>query len=148
MIGMITPESLSKLLGILGDKEKCIESDEFIYSKKTYGNFRTDAIHFPLEARKETHEQRKTKINIDEFRSRTTNITHSVLRTPYHPAPTGRWGHFSSPKPLVKNTNGHVCHALLLVPIICQGITVCHAFLPYLAISRQIAKFSCFHFFR
>jgi hypothetical protein len=24
---------------------------------------------------KETHEQRKTKIDIDEFRSRTTNIT-------------------------------------------------------------------------
>jgi hypothetical protein len=31
MIGMITPESFSELLGILGDKEKCIESDEFIY---------------------------------------------------------------------------------------------------------------------
>ncbi len=34
MIGMITPESFSKLLGILGNKEKCIESDEFIHSKK------------------------------------------------------------------------------------------------------------------
>ncbi len=33
MIGMITPESFSELLGILGDKEKCIKSDEFIYSK-------------------------------------------------------------------------------------------------------------------
>ncbi len=31
-IGMITPESFRELLGILGDKEKCIESDEFIYS--------------------------------------------------------------------------------------------------------------------
>ncbi len=31
---MITLESFSKLLGILGNKEKCIESDEFIYSKK------------------------------------------------------------------------------------------------------------------
>jgi hypothetical protein len=31
MIGMITPESFSKLLGILGNKEKCIESDVFIY---------------------------------------------------------------------------------------------------------------------
>ncbi len=31
---MITPESFSKLLGILGNKEKCIKSDEFIYSKK------------------------------------------------------------------------------------------------------------------
>jgi hypothetical protein len=44
MIGMITPESFSKLLGILGDKEKCIKSDEFIYSKKTYRNFR-DNFH-------------------------------------------------------------------------------------------------------
>ncbi len=42
---------------------------------KPYQNFRTNAIYFPFEARKETHEQRKTKIDIDEFRSRTTNIT-------------------------------------------------------------------------
>ena len=60
---MITPESFNELLGILGDKEKCIKSDEFIYSKKPYWNFRTDAIYFPFEARKETHEQRKTKID-------------------------------------------------------------------------------------
>ncbi len=72
---MITPESFSELLGILGDKEKCIESDEFIYSKKPYQNFHTNARYFPFEARKETHEQRKTKIDIDEFRSGTTNIT-------------------------------------------------------------------------
>ncbi len=78
---MITPESFSKLLGILGNKEKCIESDEFIYSKKKYLNFCTDAIYFPFEARKETHEQCKTKIDIDEFRSGTTNITlHKFLR--------------------------------------------------------------------
>ncbi len=44
--------------------------------KKPYRNFRTDAIYFLFEARKETHEQRKTKIDIDEFRSGTTNITH------------------------------------------------------------------------
>jgi hypothetical protein len=31
MIGMISPESFSELLGILGNKEKCIKSDEFIY---------------------------------------------------------------------------------------------------------------------
>ncbi len=43
--------------------------------KKTYQNFHTDAIYFLFEARKETHEQRKTKIDIDEFRSGTTNIT-------------------------------------------------------------------------
>ncbi len=61
---MITPESFSKLLGILGNKEKCIESDEFTYSKKTYQNFRTNARYFPFEATKETHEQRKTKIDI------------------------------------------------------------------------------------
>ncbi len=73
---MITPESFSELLGILGNKEKCIESDEFIYSKKMYRNFRADATYFPFEARKETHEQRKTKIDIDEFRSGTSNITH------------------------------------------------------------------------
>ncbi len=39
MIGMINPESFSELLGILGDKEKCIESDEFIYSKKNVSEF-------------------------------------------------------------------------------------------------------------
>jgi hypothetical protein len=39
MIGMITPESFSELLGILGDKIKCIESDEFIYSKKNVSEF-------------------------------------------------------------------------------------------------------------
>jgi hypothetical protein len=78
MIEMITLKSFSKLLGILGDKEKCIESDEFIYSKKTYQNFRTNARYFPFEARKETHEQHKTKIDIDEFRSGTTNITQFI----------------------------------------------------------------------
>jgi hypothetical protein len=40
-----------------------------------YRNFRTDARYFPFKARKETHEQHKTKIDIDEFRSGTTNIT-------------------------------------------------------------------------
>ncbi len=75
---MITLESFSELLGILGDKEKCTESDEFIYSKKMYRNFHTDAIYFPFEARKETHEQHKTKIDIDEFRSGTTNITQKI----------------------------------------------------------------------
>jgi hypothetical protein len=39
MIEMITPKSFSKLLGILGDKEKCIKSDEFNYSKKTVSEF-------------------------------------------------------------------------------------------------------------
>jgi hypothetical protein len=34
MIGMITPESFSKLLGILGDKEKCNES---VTQKKRIG---------------------------------------------------------------------------------------------------------------
>ncbi len=76
---MITPESFSKLLGILGDKEKCIESNDFIYSKKTYQNFRTDAIYFLFEARKETHEQGKTKIDIDELGTGTTNITQFIL---------------------------------------------------------------------
>ncbi len=42
---------------------------------KPYWTFRTNAIYFPFEARKETHEQHKTKIDIDEFRSGTTNIT-------------------------------------------------------------------------
>jgi hypothetical protein len=49
--------------------------------KKTYQNFRTDAIYFPFEARKETHEQCKTKIVIDEFRSGTTNITLYMYST-------------------------------------------------------------------
>jgi hypothetical protein len=39
MIGMITLESFSELLGILGNREKCIESDEFIYSKNTISAF-------------------------------------------------------------------------------------------------------------
>jgi hypothetical protein len=39
MIGMMTSQSFSKLLGILGDKEKCIESDKFIHSKKTVSEF-------------------------------------------------------------------------------------------------------------
>ena len=43
--------------------------------KKPYRNFSTNARYFPFEARKETHEQHKTKIDIDEFRSGTTNIT-------------------------------------------------------------------------
>jgi hypothetical protein len=95
MIGMITPESFSKLLGILGDKEKCIESDEFIYSKKPYWNFRTIARYFPFKARKETHEQRKTKIDIDEFRSRTTNIT--LLAMPLISLLVRPQGHHSNP---------------------------------------------------
>jgi hypothetical protein len=37
MIGMITLESFSKLLGILGNKEICIQSDEFIYKKNRIG---------------------------------------------------------------------------------------------------------------
>ncbi len=49
--------------------------------KKTYRNFCTDARYLPFEARKETHEQRKTKIDLDEFRSRTTNITLSPVIT-------------------------------------------------------------------
>jgi hypothetical protein len=36
----------------------------------------------------------------------------------------------------------------ILVPILCQEISGCCAFLPYLAISCQIAKFSCYYFFR
>ncbi len=43
--------------------------------KKPYQNFRTNARYFPFEARNETHEQHKIKIDIDEFRSGTTNIT-------------------------------------------------------------------------
>jgi hypothetical protein len=43
--------------------------------KNPYRNFRTDARYFLFEARKETHEQCKTKIDIDEFRSGTTIIT-------------------------------------------------------------------------
>ncbi len=46
--------------------------------KKTYRNFRTDTIYFPFEARKETHEQHKNKIDIDEFRSGTTNIAQKL----------------------------------------------------------------------
>jgi hypothetical protein len=39
-------------------------------------------------------------------------------------------------------------YEIKLVSIICPGISGRRAFLPYLAISCQIAKFSCFHFFR
>jgi hypothetical protein len=48
--------------------------------KKPYQSFHTDARYFPFKARKETHEQHKTKIDIDEFRSGTTNITLYVSR--------------------------------------------------------------------
>ncbi len=76
MIGMITPESFSELLGILGKKEKCIESDEFIYSKKTHRNFLPYQCKIlSVRGKERTHEQRKTKIDIEEFRSGTTNFT-------------------------------------------------------------------------
>jgi hypothetical protein len=34
-----------------------------------------NSFTFLFKAMKKTHEQRKTKIDIDEFRSKTTNIT-------------------------------------------------------------------------
>ncbi len=36
-----------------------------------------NSFTFLFKAMKETHEQRKTKIDVDEFRSGTTNITHT-----------------------------------------------------------------------
>ncbi len=47
--------------------------------KKLYQNFRTNARYLSFEARKETHDQLKTKIDIDEFRSGTTNITQIAI---------------------------------------------------------------------
>jgi hypothetical protein len=78
MIGMITPESISKLLGILGNKKNTSNQMNSFTQKKLYWNFSTNARYFPFEARKETHEQRKTKMDVDEFRSGTTNITHFI----------------------------------------------------------------------
>jgi hypothetical protein len=37
---------------------------------------------FPFDAMKETHEPRKTKLDIDEFRSRTANITLLAVTDP------------------------------------------------------------------
>ncbi len=37
-----------------------------------------NSFTFLFEAMKETHEQRKAKIDIDEFRSGTTNITQTI----------------------------------------------------------------------
>jgi hypothetical protein len=37
-----------------------------------------NSFTFLFKAMKETHEQLKTKIDIDEFRSGTTNITHNT----------------------------------------------------------------------
>jgi hypothetical protein len=71
MIGMITPEPFGKLLGILGASNQMNSFTQ----KKPYWNFCTNARYFPFEARKETHEQQKTKIDIDVFKSGTTSIT-------------------------------------------------------------------------
>jgi hypothetical protein len=57
-------------------KKNALNQMKSFTQKIPYRNFRTNARYFPFEARKETHEQRKTKIDIDEFRSGTTNITH------------------------------------------------------------------------
>jgi hypothetical protein len=49
--------------------------DEFVYIRKEpYRHFCTNTNTYLFKAMKETHEQRKTKIDIDEFRSGTTNI--------------------------------------------------------------------------
>ena len=40
---------------------------------------------FPFKAMKETHEPRKTKIDIDEFRSGTANITLVPVRSDGNP---------------------------------------------------------------
>jgi hypothetical protein len=39
VIWIITPESFSELLGILGDREKYFKPDEFTYSQKTVSEF-------------------------------------------------------------------------------------------------------------
>jgi hypothetical protein len=60
------------------------------FTQKIYRNFCTDAIYFPFVARKETDEQHKTKIGIDEFRSGTTDITLLTWRNQLgYPAHTG-----------------------------------------------------------
>ncbi len=53
-----------------------------------------NSFKFLLKAMKETHEKRKTKIDIDEFRSGTTNITlmmhtassHFIVKSPSAPS--------------------------------------------------------------
>jgi hypothetical protein len=71
--------------------KKNASNQMYSFTKKNYRNFRTDARYFPFEARKETHQQHKTKIDIDKFRSRTTNITLNEIylfqNSPVQPLP-------------------------------------------------------------
>ncbi len=75
VIWIITLESFSELLGILGNREKCFEPDEFTYSQKTVSDFPYQWKILSVRATSETHEERHTKIDIVEFRSGTTNLT-------------------------------------------------------------------------
>jgi hypothetical protein len=59
----------------LATKKNASNQMNLFTQKNPYRSFCTDARYFLFEARKETHEQCKTKIDIDEFRSGTTNIT-------------------------------------------------------------------------
>ncbi len=86
VIWIITPESFSELLGILGDREKCFKPDEFTYSQKNVSEFLYQWKILSVWATSETHEERHTKIDIDEFRSRTTNITLAFV-LPFPPPP-------------------------------------------------------------
>jgi hypothetical protein len=62
----------------MATKKNALNQMNSFTQKKPYRSFGTDARYFPFEARKEAHEQHKTKIDIDEFRSGTTNITHYI----------------------------------------------------------------------
>jgi hypothetical protein len=75
MIGMITLESFRKLLDIFGDKENASNQMNSFTQKKCIGISVSMQDTFRLRQEKK-NEQRKTKIDVDEFRSGTTNITH------------------------------------------------------------------------
>jgi hypothetical protein len=61
------------------NKNASNKMNSFIFKKSLIGISVPMQNTFPFEAMKETHEQHKTKIDIDEFRSGTTNITLSRI---------------------------------------------------------------------
>jgi hypothetical protein len=82
MIGMTLRSNLASCWVFWATKKNAPNKMNSFIQNKTYRNFRTNTRYFPFKARKETHEQCKTKIDIDEFRTGTTNITHPQRRQP------------------------------------------------------------------
>jgi hypothetical protein len=77
-IWRITPESSSYLLVIFTtDKNALKQVNSFIFEKGRISISVPMQDTFPFKAMKETHEQQKTKIDIDKLIAGPTNITLS-----------------------------------------------------------------------